>query len=193
MGIYVITQNTISLIWGNDTKSIRTWDKNVGNEILEAYITNIQILIVLISLTCFIGTFLFLNYSKTGKNIRAISSNEKLSKILGIDSNNIIVSSVILGSILASVGGNLVAFNSDFSPTMGFELLLYGIVTMIIGGIDSIWGLLAGAIFLATAQQIGAYYIDSKWMDAIAYIILILFLIWKPLGFSGKRLKKTEI
>jgi branched-chain amino acid transport system permease protein len=59
-----------------------------------------------------------------------------------------------------------------------------------IGGVGSNWGLAGGALLLAMAQHLAAYYIGSQWMDAIAYIILILFLIGKPLGFSGKRLKK---
>jgi branched-chain amino acid transport system permease protein len=64
---------------------------------------------------------------------------------------------------------------------------------MIIGGVGSTWGLIGGALLLATTQHLTSYYIDSKWMDAITYVILILFLIWKPLGFSGSRLKKNEI
>jgi len=76
---------------------------------------------------------------------------------------------------------------------MGFNLLLYGVIALIIGGNGSTWGLVGGAFLLATAQNLGAYYFDSKWMDTIAYIVLILFLIWKPLGFSGQILKKVEI
>jgi len=64
---------------------------------------------------------------------------------------------------------------------------------MIIGGVDSYKGLIGGALLLATAQHLSAYYIGSKWMDATAYIILILFLLWKPFGFSGKRPEKVEI
>ena len=76
---------------------------------------------------------------------------------------------------------------------MGFNWLLYGVVAMIIGGVGSHWGLVGGALLLATAQHLAAYYIGSQWMDAVAYIILIVFLIARPLGFSGKRLKKIEI
>ena len=75
----------------------------------------------------------------------------------------------------------------------GFHVFLYAVVAMIIGGVGSFKGLIGGALLLATAQHLSAYYIDSKWMDVMAYIILILFLIWKPLGFSGKRLRKIEI
>ena len=79
------------------------------------------------------------------------------------------------------------------TPTFGFNLLLYGVVAMIIGGVGSTRGLIAGSLLVATAQHLSAYYIDTKWMDAVTYIILILFLIWKPLGFSGKQLKKVEL
>ena len=64
---------------------------------------------------------------------------------------------------------------------------------MIISGMGSFKSLILGALLLASTQHIGAYYIDNKWMDAIAYAILILFLIWKPLGISGQRLKKIEL
>ena len=193
LGIYIVLQNVISMIWGNDTKTIRTWKVGVGNAFFGAYVTNIQIIIILSSLLFFIFTFLFLTYSEEGKKIRAVSSNELLSNIFGINSDKVIVASVILGSLLAAVSGILVAFNTDMTPTIGFNLLLYGVVAMIIGGIGSTWGLVGGSLLLATAQNLGAYYISSQWTDAIAYIILILFLIWKPLGFSGKRLKKIEI
>ncbi len=136
---------------------------------------------------------LFLNKTQIGLKIRAVSESDELATIFGINSNNIIFLSFIIGSALAAIAGILVAFDTDMTPTMGFNLLLYGIVAMIIGGVGSTWGLIGGSLLLATAQHLGAYYIDSKWMDAIAYIILIIFLIWRPFGFSGIRLKKIEI
>lgn len=194
LGIYIILQNVISLIWGDETKSIRIGEEiKTGNEIFGAYITNIQIIIIIVSIVLFIAILLLLKYTKIGKNMQAVSSNKKLSNIYGINSNYIILWSFGLGSALASIAGILVAFNTDMTPTMGFNLLLYGVVVMIIGGIDSTWGLVGGSILLAAAQQLGAFYMNTKWMDAIVYIILILFLIWKPLGFSGRRLKKIEI
>ncbi len=193
IGIYVILQNVISLIWGDETKSIRTGVVKAGNEILGAYITDIQIIIIISCVLLFLCVVALLNRTSFGRQIRAVSSNEELANIFGINSNKIILWAFVIGSGLAAIAGILVAFDTDITPTMGFNLLIYGIVAMIIGGIGSTWGLVAGAFLLATAQHLGAYYIDSKWMDAIAYIILILFLIWKPLGFSGKRLKKIEI
>ncbi|MDE1890739.1 MAG: branched-chain amino acid ABC transporter permease [Planctomycetota bacterium] len=149
--------------------------------------------IIAICIVSFIATVLFLQYSSLGKQMRAVSSNEELSNIFGICSDRVILWSFIIGSALAAIAGILIVLDTDMTPTMGFNIFLYSVVAMIIGGVGSYKGLIGGALLIATAQHLSAYYIDSKWMDATAYIILILFLIWKPLGFSDKRLKKVEI
>lgn len=193
LGIYVILQNIISLVWGDATKSIRRGEISVGNDIFGAYVTNTQILIIIISIVLCSCVNLFLTKNIYGRHMRAVSSNESLAGIFGISSNRIVLLATILGSALAAIAGILIAFDTDMTPTMGFNLLLYGIAAMIIGGIGSFRGLIGGALLVATAQHLAGYYIDTKWIDAITYLILILFLIWRPLGFSGKRLKKIEV
>lgn len=193
IGLYVVLQNCISLFFGDDTKIINTAEVTVGNQIFGAYITTTQIVTVFVSIALFIAVNLFLHYTATGKSIRAVASNPKLCNIYGISSNKIILIAFGIGSALAATAGILSAMDTNMTPTFGFNLLLYGVVAMIIGGVGSTRGLIAGALLVATAQHLAAYYIDTKWMDAITYLILILFLIWKPLGFSGKRLKKVEI
>ena len=193
IGLYVVLQNCITLFFGDDTKIINTAEVTVGNQIFGAYITTIQIITVAVSIALFVKVNLFLHYTATGKSIRAVASNPELSNIYGISANKIMLIAFGIGSALAATAGILSAMDTNMTPTVGFNLLLYGVVAMIIGGVGSTRGLIAGALLVATAQHLAAYYIDTKWMDAVTYIILILFLIWKPLGFSGKSLKKVEI
>jgi branched-subunit amino acid ABC-type transport system permease component len=193
LGLYTVLQNVVSMLWGDDTKSVRTGEIKVGNEFFGAYITDIQITTIAVCLALFVACVVFMKYSRIGRNIRAVASNPELSNIIGIPSDRVILWAFSIGSALAAVAGILIAFDTDMTPTMGFNWLLYGVVAMIIGGVGSNWGLVGGALLLATVQHLAAYYIGSQWMDAVAYIILILFLIAKPLGFSGKRLKKIEI
>ncbi|MCK9628319.1 MAG: branched-chain amino acid ABC transporter permease [Bacteroidales bacterium] len=193
LGLYIVLQNIISMLWGDDTKSVRMGDIQVGHEFLGAYITDIQIITVVVCILLFVACVVFMKHSRIGRNIRAVASNPELSNIIGISSDRVILWAFGIGSALAAVAGILIAFDTDMTPTMGFNWLLYGVVAMIIGGVGSNWGLVGGALLLATAQHLSAYYIGSQWMDAVAYIILILFLLAKPLGFSGKRLKKIEI
>lgn len=193
LGLYVLLQNIISLCFGDDAKIINTAEITVGHYIFGAYITTIQIMIIIISISSFIGINLFLHFTSTGKSIRSVSSNPELCDIYGISSNNIIFFAYIIGSMLACIAGILSAMDTNMTPTFGFNLFLYGVVAMIIGGVGSTKGLLSGSLLVATAQHLAAFYVDTKWMDAVTYIILILFLIWKPLGFSGKSLKKVEV
>ena len=193
LGIYIIIQNCISIFWGDATKIIKIEEIKVGNEILGMYITNVQIIIIIVCFLIYFLNLFFLKYHKLGKNIRAVASNAELANIMGVNSDKIILFSFIIGSGIAAISGILIASDTGLTPTMGFNLLLYGIVAMIIGGVGSKWGLIFGAFLLALSQNLIAYYIDSKWMDAITYIIMIVFLIWKPLGFSGNKMKKIDI
>jgi branched-subunit amino acid ABC-type transport system permease component len=193
IGLYTILQNLVSLFFGDDTKSIRTGEVKVGHEILGAYITDIQIITIVVSNVLFIAVLLLLHRTSLGKQIRAVSNNPELCNIYGINSDQVILYATALSAALAAIAGILIALDVDMTPTFGFNYFLYGVVAMIIGGVGSYRGLVFGSLLLATAQHLAAYYIDTKWMDAVAYIILILFLIWKPLGFSGQRLKKVDV
>jgi branched-chain amino acid transport system permease protein len=193
LGVFIVLSNSISLIWGDNIRLIRTTEAKLGHEIYGAYITDIQLISISLCLLLIVSTLKLLSFSRIGRQILAVSSNNELAKVFGINSSQIILIAFIIGSIISSSAGILIALNTDLRPAIGFNLLIYAVVAIIIGGIGSLRGLVGGAFFLAALQHLSVYYIDSKWMDAITYLILILFLILKPLGFSGLRLKKVEI
>lgn len=193
LGVYVVLQNVVSMLWGDSTLSFRTWPVKAGHQLMGAYITDVQIITIVSSIVLLFFSWLFLEKTSMGQKIKAVSSNPELSTVLGISKNKVVVWSFIIGSDLAACAGILIAADTDMTPTMGFNWLLYAVVSMIIGGLGKMRYLLLGALLLATAQHLSAYYLDSKWMNATAYLILIIFLYFRPYGFSGKRLKKAEI
>ncbi len=168
-------------------ESLAPFDRNIQ------YITDVQIITIVASVGLLFFSWLFLEKTSMGQKIKAVSSNPELSTVLGISKNKVVIWSFIIGSGLAASAGILIAADTDMTPTMGFNWLLYGVVAMIIGGLGKMRYLLLGALLLATAQHLSAYYLDSKWRNATAYLILIIFLYFRPYGFSGKRLKKAEI
>ena len=193
LGVYIVLQNLISMYFGDDTKSFRTWQIKEGHRFLGAYITDVQIITIVVSFGLLVLSWLFIEKTNAGKRIKAVSSNPELSAVFGISKEKAVLTSFALGSGLAAVAGILIAADTDMTPTMGFNWLLYAVVAMIIGGMGKMRYLFMGALLLATAQHLSAYYLDSKWMNATAYIILIVFLYFKPYGFSGMRIKKAEI
>ena len=193
IGLYVILQNLISIYFGDDTKVISSGGIMVGHMIFGAYLTTIQIITIVVSISLFIVVNLFLEITTTGKAIKAVANNSELSKIYGINSDKIILMVFAIGSMLAAIAGILLAMDTNMTPTFGFNILLYGVIVMIISGVGGTKALIAGSFLVAISQHAAAYYINTKWMDAIAFIILLSFLIWKPLGISGMIIKKIEV
>jgi len=193
LGVYVVMQNVISLIWGDNMLSFRTWPIKEGYQILGVFITDVQSITIIVCLLLVGLSWLFLERTSIGNKIKAVSSNPELAGIVGISKEKAVIWSIIIGSGLAACAGILIAADTDMKPTMGFNWLLYGVVAMIIGGMGKLRYLVFGALLLASAQHLSAYYLESKWMNATAYIILIVFLYFRPYGFSSQPLKKAEI
>ena len=193
LGIYIVLQNIISMVFGDDTKSIRTWPVVEGLNIFSARITPVQMIIIASSIILLLLVSCYLYFSRTGKAMRAVANDPELAKISGIHSNKVILISFAIGSAIAGITGILISLDVDMTPTMGMNMLLMGVVAMIIGGVGSIWGIVLGSLLLATTQNLAVWYISSQWMDAVTFVILLLFLLFKPEGFLGKKLKKAKI
>ena len=193
LGIYVVLQNMISMIFGDNVKSIRSGPVREGLNVFGARITTIQILTIVVSAVLVIAVAILLKKTKMGKAMRAVASDSKLANVCGLDSDRVILLAFALGSALAGVAGILVALDVDMTPTMGMNALMMGIVAVIIGGVDSIIGIVLGALLLGLAQNLGVWYISSQWQDAIAFAILLVFLLIKPEGFLGKKIRRVTV
>ena len=193
LGIYVILQNIVSIIWGDKRVSMKSWEILVGHEIMGGFITDVQIITIAVCSIIVIIAYLMGRMTNIGKKIQASASNPEMSSILGISSNATKALSMAIGTGMMSIAGILIAADIDITPTMGFDWLLYGVVAMIIAGTGRLYYLIFGSLLLAIIQQLSSYCLDGKWMNATAYIILIIFLYFRPFGFSGKKLKKAEV
>ena len=193
LGIYIVLQNTISMIFGDDIKSIRTGIVKEGLNVFGARITPVQIAIIVTAIIVLILMMLFMKKTKIGKAMQAVASDARLANISGINSERVILWAFAIGSGLAGLAGILYAMDVDMTPTMGMPILMMGIVAMIVGGVGSIPGIALGALLLGFAKNFGAYYIGSQWQDAIAFVILLVFLIFRPQGFLGKKLRSSEV
>jgi branched-chain amino acid transport system permease protein len=193
LGIYVLLQNVISTLFGDETKSIRSGIIKEGVNILGGYVTPIQIVSIVIGMLLIFGLSIFLQKTILGKSIKAVSSDPILADISGISSNTIILWTFAIGSGLAGLAGILVALDVDMTPTMGMNALMMAVIAVIIGGIENIPGIALGALLLAMAQQYGAWFFGAQWQDAIAFVILLIFLLFKPEGFFGKKSEKAFV
>lgn len=193
LGINVAFLNFIEMIWGSGMLSFKTWGTSVGVSIGDAYLSTVQLwsLGACAFLSLLLGVLE--NYTTLGMKIKATSSNHEMIPVYGLNPHQVSLIGMIVATLMASLAGIMIAADIDISPSMGFDWMMFGVMAMIIGGMGKMRHFILGALLLATAQHLSAYFFDSKWMNATAYIILVVFLYFRPYGFSGKRIKKTEV
>jgi len=193
LGLYIVLQNIISMTWGDDTKTMRTGEVVEGHEFLGARITDIQITIIVTSIVLITLMALIMTKTKFGKALRALANDPELARLSGINSDRYIMYAFAIGSFIAAVAAIMISFDTDMTPTMGFNALVMGVIAVIVGGIGSLPGAALGGLFIGLAQNLGVWQLPSKWQDTIAFVILILFLLFRPYGILGKKPQKALV
>ncbi len=191
--MFIFIQNLLQLLYGAQILTLRTGPVKEGHHVLGAVITDVQILILVVCCVLFAGLWLFVQRTKLGKAMRAVSDDPIAAGVVGIYPEKIIFFSFAIGSMLAGVAGILISLETNIEPTMGMNAILKGIIASIIGGIGSIPGALFGGLFLGLAENLGIWKIQAGWKDCIAFAVLIIFLLLRPSGIFGVKTKKERL
>ncbi len=187
LGAMTVLQAVIAILFSSRFKTL---SGDVGTQklftILGGTITHSQLVILLSAALVMSGLVVFLYKTQFGKTVRAISNDEEVARIIGINTNRIIGYVFFIGSAIAGFTGILVGFDVGIEPTMGLSLLLKGVIASIVGGVGNIYGGVLGAFLLGFVENFGIWKISGEWKDAIAFAILITFLIFRPRGIMNK-------
>lgn len=180
LGILIIIESFVPLVFGDETKSLRSNAVLAGFEVFGLRITLPQIFIVLVAGLLSGGCWAFLRFTKLGLIIRAVADDRELSQIVGTDVEKVIRLVFFYGSALAAIASILFAFDAALSPLMGLDAVIVGIIVTIIGGTWKIVGVIPAGLFLGLAQHLGVWKFPTRWQETITFLILILFLLIAP-------------
>lgn len=187
LGAMTALQAIIAILFSSRFKTLSV---NVDTQklftILGGVITQTQLVILLSVVLVTAGLVALLYKTEVGKVVRAISDDEEVAQIIGIDTNKIIGYIFFIGSAIAGLAGILVGFDVGIEPTMGLNLLLKGVIASIVGGVGNLYGGIMGAFLLGFVENFGIWKISGEWKDAIAFALLIIFLIFRPRGIMNK-------
>jgi len=185
LGIFTAVQAIIAILFSTQFQIINRYAPRVY-PIFGGVITRVQLIIFLAVITVAAGLAVLNKKTKFGRAVRAISDDEEASKIIGINTEKIIGRVFFIGSAIAGLAGILAGFDTGIDPNMGLRLLLKGIIASIVGGIGNLYGGILGGLFLGLAENFGIWKISGEWKDAIAFAVLILFLLFRPQGILKK-------
>jgi branched-chain amino acid transport system permease protein len=179
--------------FGEDIRTIRSAAVREGVNILGAKVTLVQVVTLCVSIALVGALTAMQRQTRMGRAMRAVAYDAELAKACGIDANKVILGAFSISSALAATAGILVALDVDMVPTMGLRPLMLGIVAMVAGGVDSIAGIALASAVLGMALHLSAWTITSEWQDAIAFAILLAFLLVRPQGFLGREIPKATV
>lgn len=192
IGIGALLQAAVVLMFGAGVKSYRVEGTTAVTHQLfngNLIVTNSQLTIVFATIGLLLGLYLFLKYSKTGKAIRAVSDNQEVASILGINIDRTISIIFGLGTALAAVAGLLIANEQNLNVTMGISLGVKAFAAVILGGVGNLVGAVVGALIIGFSENflVGFTPIPANFKDAIVFAILIIMLFIRPNGLFGEK------
>lgn len=186
LGAFTVIQAALAIIFTSQFQSLSHAGLSGAFDIGGAIITYTQATIVLASVVITAGVALMMKQTLFGKAVAAIQDDEEVARMVGIDTDKIVGRVFFIGSAIAGIAGILIGFDTGIEPTMGMNLLLKGTIASIVGGVGNVMGGFLGAFVLGFAENFGIWKVSGEWKDAIAFALLIIFLIFRPHGIFRK-------
>ena len=193
IGVSYLLQNVALLIFGADTKSF-TSVVSVPSLVLAGgslIISGETIVTIVACMVIMICLMLFINKTKAGQAMLAVSEDKGAAQLMGINVNGTIALTFAIGSALAAIAAVLLcSAYPSLTPYTGAMPGIKAFVAAVFGGIGSVPGALIGGLLLGVIEILGKAYISSQMADAIVFAVLIIVLLVKPTGLLGKQIQE---
>ncbi|MBE6967170.1 MAG: branched-chain amino acid ABC transporter permease [Ruminococcaceae bacterium] len=191
IGVSYFLQNIALLIFGSQQRAYPTMADFPTYNIGGIQIDGITILTLAVTAVIMIALTLFINKTKLGKAMRAVSEDKAAASLMGISVNRTITMTFAIGSALAAFASIFYGMTYVYiKPTTGAMPGIKAFTAAVFGGIGSIPGAMLGGILLGLIEQFSKTYISTLWADAIVFGVLVVVLVVKPTGLLGKQMSE---
>ena len=187
-GLAIIIQNALLMTFSADSRKLNAGTiENISIRITDQLSIGWYPLIVfIIAVVVIAGLQLFLGRTRLGRAFRATSDDREAAELMGINNRHIYGLAMAIALGIVAIAGVLLAIRTTFDPSQGSFRLIFGFEAVIMGGMGSIWGTLAGGIILGVSQTIGAQAFGSGWGILVGHLVFLTVLAVKPSGFFAK-------
>ena len=187
IGMSIFLQNIVRFAQGSRDIAMPvlvTGGFEFGPDNFAASLSWMQIIIFVVTFITMYGLTQFINRSRMG---RACSEDIKMANLLGINTNNVIAMTFVIGAALASIAGVLLGmYYGVINPTIGFMAGLKAFTAAVLGGIGSIPGAMIGGLILGVTEALTSGYLSSEYKDVVAFALLLAILLFMPTGILGR-------
>ena len=180
-GVALILRSAIQLVWGPDnvvySSAIQLPWRFAGLRIRPDHVTILAITLGLVALL-----HLFLQRTRMGKAMRAMSDDPDLARITGIDTERVVIWTWITGGALAAAAGIFLGMDTRLNPLLGWNVLLPVFAAALLGGIGKPYGAIAGGFVIGIATEVSTMFMAPVYKPAVAFALIVILLIIRPTG-----------
>lgn len=156
-------------------------------------VTNVDLIIIVSAVLMMVALDQFIRRTRTGKGIRAVAQDSEAAALMGVNRNRVIRATFLVGGIMA--GAAALLYLMRFGVTRwnaGFLLGVKAFTAAVLGGIGNVRGALLGGFVLGLAENYGSALIGSEWRDVVAFLLLVVILLFRPTGLLGESLGRAR-
>ena len=185
-GAAIVVQNVISIVFGRGMVTVTTPLSKSIEVIPGLFVAPMAGVAILCALVCFAILQYLLTRTNLGIALRALGENPNLVEVYGLTPRKLSQYVFLIGSVLVVPAAILTATTSGLNPSMGNHIMLISIAATIVGGVGSLRGAAMAGLLLGMAENLCLAFIDPQWSEAVTFVILFLFILFRPGGFYGR-------
>ena len=190
IGVSIAFSNLALLGWGAVPQAIPQPFPGGAIDVFGLSFTPFRLFIFATALVIIVGVHLFIQRTMQGKSMRATFQDMEMASMLGVRVNRVFPLTFGLGAAMAAVSGIMLGILFSLKPTMGEFAVSRAFAVVILGGMGSFPGAIAGGLILGLSENLAAAYISSGFKDAIAFMLIVFILVFKPTGLIAVNVNK---
>ncbi len=185
-GLSIVAQNVFLLVFSADTQAIPARYAALPLRVLTFTVPAIYAIGFALAPLLAGGIHLLLHWTPLGRQIRAAAEDSAAAEMLGVNVPRVHAITYGLGAACAGIGGVLAGTAFAFTPTSGITYLLTGFAVVVLGGLGSVRGTLAGGLLLGLVESVGGAFFGDGYRDFIGFVAFLVFLAVRPQGLFGR-------
>jgi branched-chain amino acid transport system permease protein len=185
-GMQIIVQNLVGTVFGRNFETVTVPLSQASELLPNVFVAPLAGVAVVVALAFFAALTVFLSRTQVGTGLRALADNPDLVRIFGLEPTRLAQVAFALGSALVVPAAALTAMSQGINPGIGAHIMLISLAATIVGGIGSLKGAALGGLLLGLAESLAVWKLDPQWSEAVTFVILFVFIIFRPAGFMGR-------